>query len=738
MGKFLDEEQAFTGKFLDDERTTSDTVDSPVDNNESKKFLAEQLGIPQLLEDSIVGPIAETLRGFSSSTSALYGKLDSIAKFVHETTGTPKVTIFKAWEESARETAESIPETQQNPFNKFVFQTAGSTIPIITEFAAVKGGNVAKFATLEAIEEYGKLEDPNFVEGGAAILKGAVHGATVGMAFSAAPALFTKARDLLKRAGNSAVKKFMTFLTGNKDLAKDFVKNPNKYDVFGKDVFGKDIKTKTIIEKENQIVKQGIKDKHGVEKETFKFKQGRDKVTFDNQLRDAKGELGTTRAETIADMASKKKTSLESIMKTNERAIQNSNQYINQKATGFADDALNKYNLLKKQKGEAVGSAVELATQQNPGFAIPFSKVNKKIRSLVKKSPFKFVGKSGSEVLQPSTAISADSGDIKQINALMNELRSKKSDGFGLQYLQDLKKAAQEKAAIANKAGKHEVRIFWQDLAKEVNPANIVSGDKALSSQFKGIAEANGNFATFIKKYDRAMDGFYKKNAVGEYVPDINKALSNVARNDTVAIREMKLADAALAKDDRLLPKFTELLNQADDLALKQKANVKLVKRRFELEAKAFKKSSKEATDKLSKEQRFASNEEKNRGVTKLREYTESKNAEYNVIEKELEKSEEYYGRLDTLRGFSPSSSAAAILQRLLGFGGILPLFTGRASSGTAIAAAGFFALSPKFASPAIKSAIRTGQVIGRGGQAILNRPEVGQVIGTKILRENQ
>jgi hypothetical protein len=710
------------------------SAEEPVaDSGETKKYLAETLGIPQWAEDAVVGPIAETVRGFAIGTSSFYNKLDAASKFIENTTGLKRGGIFQDWSEQAKQVAEAIPETQQNPFNKIVFGAAGSTPAVLSEFATVPGGNITKFATLQAIEEYGKLEDPNFVEGSAALLKGSRDGATVGMAFGAAPVLLTKARDVLAKIGKSAAKKFITFITGNKELAKDFVKNPDKYSVFKKP-----INTSENIKKEIKETEQLFKKKHRVEKESFKFKQDRDKLLISEQLKDAKNNLSQARIETINDMSSKRKASLESIMRTNEKAIQESNMALNQNATNFMDNTLAKYNLLKKQKGEAVGAAIDLLKEQNPNATIPFKNVNTSVRSVIKKSPFEFVGKRGNELLKPTTAISAEAKDLKEINSLIIELRSMRKEGFKPYYLQKLKEAAHEKAAIAHNAGKDKLRIFWQDIAKAVNPAEIVSKDQVLSKRFSNLAEANKDFSIFTKSYDRAMGKYFKKNELEEFVPDVNKALTAVAKGDTVTIREMKLADMALPQEDRILPKFQKLLQQADDLATKQKANVKLVKNRFDMEQREFKKASKEAINNLAKEQRFATQTEKQRGVVKLREFIESQEDEYNLVKNKLDESLSFFEAQESLRQFGASSGGAGILQHILGFSGIAPIFSGQIRAG---AAAGFFALSPQVASPTIKGALRAGQVIGRGVQAatpILSRPEVGQVVGTRILKENE
>jgi len=634
------------------QKTETTLQDSNDDAIKTKKYLAETIGIPQWAEDAVVGPIAETIRGFASGTASFYNKLDAASKFVENTTGLKRGGIFQDWSEQAKSFADSIPETKQNPFNKFVFQAVGGTVPVLTQFSTTPGGNIAKFAALEAIEEYGKLEDPNFKEGTAALLEGSMSGATVGMAFGSAPALFTKAKEVMAKAGKSAAKKFITFITSNKELSKDFVKNPDKYSVFKKT-----IKTQDTIKQENYIIEQELKKKHRIEKESFNLKQNNDKFLSGEAIKESKNNLSQVRTDTINDMASKKKLSLETILKTNERAIESSNQALNRDVTSFMDNTLNKYKLLKQQKGEAVGEAIRAASEQNPSSTIPFSAVDSKIRSVVKESPFKFAKRSSKKagikepnLLEPRTAISADTNDIKQINALMNEIDSMRSVGFPLLYLQELKNSAYEKAAIANTAGKNEVRIFWQKLAKAVNPAEIVTKDKALSKQFSNIAKANNEFSTFLKQYDRAMDGYFKKNALGEYVPDVNKALTSIIKGDTVTIREMKLADMALPQEDRILPGIKNLLNQADDIVMKQKANVNLVKNRFELEEKSFKKSSKQALDNLAKEQRFVSQEEKNKSVLKLREFISSQEDEYNAVRNKLAEAELFYKNQDKLR----------------------------------------------------------------------------------------
>lgn len=708
------------------------TVPEPLSD---KKFLAQKFGIPQILEDAVVGPLAEVARGFATGTSEVYSKLDSVAKFASSVTDTPKINIFDEWSKNAEKLAEDIPETQQNPFNKFVFQAAGSTVPILTEFALVKGGNIAKFATLEAIKEFGDVEDPNLITGSTAIAKGAIKGAGVGVALPVGGKIAMKAGQLLQTGGRAASKAFIKFITGSQKAADDFIANPGNF------VTNPFTKTKTRVDviAEHKSARQAIENKAKAEKEAFNFKLQNEQKAFDNQLKDVKRKLVETHTNIRNNTASNKKESLEGVVSKSRAAIQESNDTLRQNGVNLLDSTLAKYNLLRAEKGAKVGAAIKITAERNPGAVIPHSTVNGRMQKALKESPFNR-GKNG--LFEPNTAISADNKDVNDLNRLIVEFRSKRSDGgFGIMYLQDLKNAAREKASIATRDGKHELAKMYTQISKDVNPANIISRDKALTSQFKEIGAANKEFSTFVDKYDRAMGSYYKKNSVDEFVPDINKSLNAIARNDTVAIREMKLADMALPVEDRVYPKITKWVSEAENIAQKQKAVVKQIKNRFKAEEVAFNKSSKSAMAKLEEKQGFETLEAKQKGVKKVREYVENKQSEYNAASNKLDELESFYEVQDKLRQFQAGSGGAGILQHLLGFGGVLPVLTGRASAGNLASAAGFFALSPKFATPVIKGGLGAGRQISRAGDAvsnILSNRSLQQVGGTKILRETE
>jgi hypothetical protein len=184
------------------------------------------------------------------------------------------------------------------------------------------------------------------------------------------------------------------------------------------------------------------------------------------------------------------------------------------------------------------------------------------------------------------------------------------------------------------------------------------------------------------------------------------------------------------------MPNFESLLKQSDDLLMMQKANIKALKRRFDVEKNMFSKASKQGMNNLLKEQRFTKLEDKQNATTKLREFLSKKNNEYNATEEKLNTLEKFYENQETLRRFTAASGGAGILQHILGYSGITPMFAGQFRAG---AAAGFFALSPKITSPIIKSGLMAGGAINRGlsnATPILRESGIQQVLGTKILRE--
>jgi len=734
--RFLDEEQQ-NNKVKEQDAQSIDLETISVKRNKpSIKFLDKEpeikhstssilFGKDRMITDAIVEPLVSVSRGFHTGTANFYGMLDTVANLPDLLSGQDRtVNIFRKWQEQMEETARSIPESRVSPLSNIIFETAGSALPTLTSFASVPGGDVAKFAVTKAIDEYQETGSPvGLITGG---IKGAIEGKLI-------PVVVNAGINLMKNVGKGAAKAYIKFITKSEEIADDFVNSVGKYNVSP----FKKIKSLEQTKADNHIrlkeLNQNIKSDISV----VKTKNLRQEQILDAQMKES---LVAHKEANIAlkqGVATRNAATIEAATNKSMAAIKNSTSVLNTKATVSMDGALSEYKVVKKRLGENVGNAIKEASNKAPGSTISHSTVMNKVNKTLEQSPFKSTsGYFKPKEFKPNTSISADNTDVTGLNNLMKELSAYKNDGFPIKYLQDLKNAARDQAGKAYKAGNNQLGKMYSDLAKDVNPATIIESSKSLSSKFPNIAEANKQFSSMIKKYDTAMDMYFTKNALGEYVPDVNKALNKIASGDAVAVRQMKLADRALPENLRIFPKVQGLLNETEKVAVANKATIKSLKNRIKAEQSALDKASRKSQNALTNKQLKIKQERKIALGENIKTQTKMKNDVLNTVEKQLTKEEKFLHELETLRNFTPPNGGLAnMLQRVLGYGSILPVLTG-SPVGSAVGAAGFFALSPKLTTPIIKGAINTGRSADRIISPLIKNKSLQKIIINKSREE--
>ena len=682
-----------------------------------------------IAEASVVGPGKEIARGFAKGVSSFYGMLDTVANLTDTLSGQERTTnLFKNWSEQTARDAEAVPESDIPEWSKVIFETVGRTPPILTEFALAPGGEGAKFALTGAIQEYRESEnklDPT------SLLTGGIKGAIVG---TLAGPVINRGIELLRTVGRGAAKKYIAFVTGSKELADDFVKNINKYKIGSQ----KGIKSLKDIKIENDAKRTALKNEIKSDINIVKTKNLRQEQILDSQMKDTVFKHKEANTATKQALDNNNAEAIEAATNKSVQTIKESTGVLNAKATNVMDGALSEYKVVKKRLGENVGNAVKEASNQAPGATISHSTVMNKVNKTLEQSPFKSTsGYFKPKEFKPNTSISADNTDVTGLNNLMKELSAYKKEGFPIKYLQDLKNAARDQAGKAYKAGNNQLGKMYSDLAKDVNPATIIESSEALSSKFPNIAEANKQFSSMIKKYDTAMDMYFTKNALGEYVPDVNKALNKIATGDTVAVRQMKAADRLLPKESRIYPKVESLIKDAERVAVEHKATIKSLKKRFKAGKDSLNKTQKQDIHNLSKKQTSIKQERKISLAENAKILDEKKSAVYDSVDKQLTKLEKFYEAQEALNSATAHSGGAGILQHLFGFGGILPLFTGNFSGRNVGAAAGFFALSPKLASHLTKTGLKAGGAISSLVNPVIKNKNLQKVL-IKRMRDNK
>jgi hypothetical protein len=172
-----------------------------------------------------------------------------------------------------------------------------------------------------------------------------------------------------------------------------------------------------------------------------------------------------------------------------------------------------------------------------------------------------------------------------------------------------------------------------------------------MNNSLKKLAEANREYSMFMKGHTRAMDVFFQKNALGNYVPNINKALGAVTKGDLVALREMKLADMPLPKEDKLLPQIESLVKEADAIGIQQKAIMKNIKQKVKMEQRELAEASRKSINNLQRNQRLLKMEERELVNKEIHDYMNIKDNEYREVLHRLREEQNFFVDQEAIRG---------------------------------------------------------------------------------------
>jgi hypothetical protein len=677
--------------------------------------------IPPEVVDNVLTPLFEVGRGAFLGVSDVADTANSVSEFIGTITGTEAGGFFEQVAKEQGNIAQNIPETGASGFAKTVYQLAGMIPAITAEFGlvkipksiagglqaaegAIKGtskavskipgelgrfmatsqGNVTgKFAVLEGLDEFAKekAQGGDLLEQAGAVGKGATRGATTALTFG----ILANASKILHAANKNVAGAYVAFTTGNKELGKDFARNPGKYNV--NPLSGK-TKTKSQIKEENDLIKQKASGKMADEKQRFAAwrkqrsqskKDARDKAM--NDLQATQKEISVKMNETGEMTIQEGSAKATAVAKKKNEAHQD-------QAVPFYDDALSKFVQIRKQAGEAVGNAVNATINRNPNASIPFKLVNDPFKATMKKfSPFGIKNRrGGGQNVIPKTGVRAPGNkqEIDTLQSVLDDFNSKKAaGGLSVKYLQDLKN---ELRKLSNQAYKgqnpnNELGKLYKELANDVNPATLVTRNKSLSKDLHEIATANRDFASLVPKYEAAMKHYFKE-VNGQWVPNPNNAIRAIASNNKVVTREMERADLLLEKGDQLFPKMQEMVRQADKAFAIEKGMTKSIKLAVNREkaalAAAHTKAVKElraSHDKISSTQRRVLAEEINN-------YNRGKQLQHNDMLNKMHEAEKFALQQEQLRSFAGSTNTpAGIIQRVAAFGVLLPKATGDISS---------------------------------------------------------
>jgi hypothetical protein len=543
-----------------------------IDENREAQPVKVEFPQNQFIESLIQGPGSDIARGFTRGMAGvsrpLAGILDAVG--VPDNLNLPKQSV-----EAYMNLSENVPSSTSPKIARFINEAIGETPGIIAEFeqggALLKGlkiapklaqfksmSEAAQFAAVEAMEKIG--------EGFKPAAEGALAGATVGLAFPAAQAAW----DYGRRFGRSATKMLLRLSTGDKKLAEDFVADPKKY-LPPKGEPPIDIeKTKEAGMANLEAMRQQWDDK---------IFDSREKMTSAiNTIREAQ-------REALSGVRQGGATTLQGLKEKGDSAVKSAMETANQKLVGSYEKSLGILKGIEEERGKAVGDAIKSVLDDDPFIAIPYKDIGPKIRQMVTEKanlgqlPIS-LSNFGSKI-DPRTKLGVS--DVEEFSTIFGDLMSYRQAGeIPLSYLQTLKTQLQELANTKFKSGSNQFGQVYAEISRMINPANLISDNPQLQKALPKLAEANKAFAEMKPKYNQAIDSFFKKDANGALIPDVDKAVRAIQKGDKAALQTMQKADALLPEKDRLLPKIKESLNDIDRVRTESLAYYKLAKRKNE------------------------------------------------------------------------------------------------------------------------------------------------------------
>ena len=609
---------------------------------------------------------------------------------------------------------------------------------------------VGEFALVSALKEYSENPETK------SLYEGAKEGAIIAMTIPIAQ----KGLGLLKNFGKATAERFVHFTTGSFKVAKDFVRNPSKYNL---NPFGNP-KTHGEIVEANKAVRLRIQNQHKSKMDAFNARLRHEKELLNIKLKD--GALNTRRTldEAKQSLKEKSETTLDTVSKSVSDTIEKNNRSLSEGLVKTYDDALAKFQIIRDSAGKSVNAAITSTLERNPNAGIPNKIIKNKWNTVLKKhSPFKITKKGassrvdiGSQKMNPqlraaiegaggsgekatARTAAASQSDATTFNRILEEFNSRSSQkDMPLMYLQNLKKDVKVLSQRAYSSGNSELGRFYSELSKSVDPAKAVAENPSLAKGLKEIAAANKAYNDVVPKYEEALRLYFKKNSQGGYSPDISKAVTAVRGGNKAVLTEMKKADSALPEADRILPKVREMVKVSNSMEQQHKSMIKVVKAKAKQEQFKLNQAAKKTTANLRKEHGKIRYDQKEKALGQVKEYTANKNTEYEATINELNKAEEFYKNQETMRSLRAGGSGPArLIQNIAGFGTATAIGFGDVPK--ALGSAGVvLGLSPVVSGGLVKATAEATGPAYRVLQALLESEPTRRVIAGKIINSDK
>jgi hypothetical protein len=681
-------------------------------------------------------PFVSLARGLDKSSASFYRLLDGGSKLFEAATGFERGRLFEQLAEDADVRAQALPATIADPITNAIVEMAGGTIPLLSEFALVPGGQIAKFATVQAIQEFEEKETAS------SLVEGALEGAATAMTFDVA----LTGGKILKDAGKEAAFKWMKGKVGP-DAAREFVENPFKFNL---NIFGK---RKTAREIRNTIDTSKAEFSSETKRQVsdLKFKQENAVNEVKERILESKNKLSLAQKETAESLKSSQGEKLENLVANQTTTIQNANTAVTDQASNIYRENIQNFNNAKKKAGEAVGLAVKNTLEKNPGAGVSYQKLAPEWGAGVKKAPFN-INKKGEFSLRTAgdAELKTEMNILQSLNQQFKHFGTKGGGGkLHLKYLEDVSTSLSSRATKAFSKAKagggkiyNELGTAYSEMAQLTNPANIAKKNKSL---FPEITEANMKFGVVADNHKRAMKNYYKEDIAGILEPNPSIALGAIKGtgvNPKGTIKQLEKADSLLPEKERMLPKIRELVQNEQNIVQAQKSIIRNNKKIAKKEQSQLRRQQNEAIQAINKSSRTTTIEAKRNARTKVNELTQLRNEEYNSVIGSLERLEKRLADESLLTSFmvreNSLSRKAQAGGALAGSMGLVTSASGAPFAGsTALVGSGLaVALSPVVGANVTKLGLRGANAVESVLKPILQNQEAKKVVGATVMKE--
>ena len=612
-----------------------------------------QSGGNQLI-DAFGGAGIEMARGFQQGGAGLLRSADAGADLLAKMAGNPELSsgTFGQMADQIQAGAEAMPQTNLSPGIKKAYNLVGELPGLAAEFVATKRaispfmrsfgklpgkgeiGDIVASGIQGAVAEYKKTPEYG------ALLEGFQQGSTLGAMFNLAP----KAIEIAKLAGKDASKAFIKSVTGSEETAKAFVENPWRFNL---NPFGK-VKSLSELTESNRIKMDDLKDSTSDMIANERMKIADRKALISSEQDRNFFAVKQKNRDLVNAVQQNKKIDVENVAKSASEAHAKTIDSVN---AGLLDDftnSVNKLEIIKKAEGEQVGQAIENITNKDPFSRILPEPYLNKFKEVANKNGYDIVENrvvpkfgQGSANPEVQNLLQSNLDDVFQV--VNNE-------GIPLGFAQGKKKMLQQ----SGYSGSGEVANVQKQLSGALNPATMddaIIGSN-IKEELRALRDSNKNFSELVPKYKEAIANYSRIDASGKSVPDFNRALNAIARNDKVVIRQLMKADSALPVEDRLLPKLYEANRRIGQANTVQLANVKLAKRKANEAVSKLREEIRDKEFKLRAAQRGEKLGEARDLQLKLNELRKNVNSGLKNTLDFLKKEEDFLSQQNSLRSF--------------------------------------------------------------------------------------